>query len=72
MLMRQTAMMKTVIRTQEDIVIVFDENGRQIPEYQGRYEDVRLIILQDAFARTVFKHWRENSPEPEIVARNNW
>lgn len=65
-------MMKTVIRTQEDMVIVFDENGRQIPEYQGRYEDVRLIILQDAFARTVFKCWYENSPEPEIVARNNW
>ena len=72
MLMRQTAMMKTVIRTQEDMVIVFDENGRQIPEYQGCYEDVKLKILRDAVTETVLKHWYENSPEPEIVARNNW
>ena len=65
-------MMKTVIRTQADIIIVLDENDRQMPRYQGRYEDVKLLILRDADSETVFKHWHENSPEPEVVARNNW
>jgi len=65
-------MMKTVIRTQTDMVIVFDENDRQIPEYQGRYADVKTKILRDAVDGTEFKHWHENSPEPEIVAPNNW
>jgi len=72
MLMRQTAMIKSVIRTQEDMVLVFNEKDRQIPEYQGLYKDVRQKILRNAVAGTVFKHWLESSPEPRIVPQNNW
>jgi len=31
-------MIKTVIRCQNDMVMVFDKKGEQIPEYQGQYE----------------------------------
>ena len=30
-------MMKTVIRLGNDMVIVFDDAGEQMPEYQGQY-----------------------------------
>ena len=31
----RAAMIKSVIKTPNNMVIVFDENGEQIPEYQG-------------------------------------
>lgn len=65
-------MLKTVIRTQTDMVMVFNENGLQISEYQGRYEDVKESILLNASRDTVFKHWHENAEEPENVPFNYW
>lgn len=41
-------MINQVIRFQNDMVMCFDEEGEQLPEYQGRYEEVRDKILADA------------------------
>lgn len=41
-------MIRHVTRWSNGMVTVFDENGQQLPEYQGKYEDVREKILRDA------------------------
>ena len=41
-------MIDYVVKFPNGIVIVFDEKGEQIPEYQGRYEEFRDKILADA------------------------
>ena len=38
----------TVIKYSNGIVLVFDQNGEQMPDYQGRYSDVKDRILADA------------------------
>ena len=40
-------MISNVVRCANDMVLVFDDNGEQIPEYQGQYEEVRDRILRD-------------------------
>jgi hypothetical protein len=65
-------MMKTVIRLSNNMVMVFDDEGEQMPGYQGQYEDVKEKIQVDASAGTVFNHWFGNSCEPEVVAGINW
>jgi hypothetical protein len=54
------------------MVMVFDENGEQIPEYQGHYNDVKEKILADAPAGSVFNHWFGHSLEPEMIAGEAW
>ena len=49
-------MINQVIRFQNDMVLVFDENGEQMPEFQGRYQDVRVKILARAPRSTKFYH----------------
>ena len=63
---------KTIIKSQSDMVIVFDAKGEQIPEYQGPYQDVKDRILRDALPEAVFFHWPNYSEEPIIVAREDW
>ena len=41
-------MIRTVIRLKNDMVMVFDEDGEQLPKYQGSYAEVRESILKDA------------------------
>jgi hypothetical protein len=65
-------MIKTIIRIKNDMVMVFDEAGEQIPEYQGHYADVKEKILADAPAGSVFNHWFGHAAEPEIVRGENW
>lgn len=65
-------MIKTVIRVKNDMVMVFNEDGEQIPEYQGYYGDVKEKILADAPAGSVFNHWFGHSPEPEMVTGETW
>jgi hypothetical protein len=65
-------MIKTVIRIKNDMVMVFDENGEQMPTYQGYYEDVKEKILADAPAGSVFNHWFGHSMEPEVVREEAW
>lgn len=41
-------MIAEVIRWRNGTVLVFDERGEPIPEYQGLYSDKREAILRDA------------------------
>lgn len=62
-------MINEVIRFQNDNVLVFDERGEQIPEFQGKYEDVRVKILARAPRSAEFFHgdWPVNP-----VPRKDW
>jgi hypothetical protein len=65
-------MIKTVIRLSNNVVMVFDAEGEQIPEYQGEYESVREKILSDAPEETVFNHWFGYSLKPKPVLWEKW
>jgi hypothetical protein len=65
-------MIKTVIRCSDDMVMVFDEKGEQIPEYQGQYENVRESILEAASPDTIFKHLSDTEPRITETSRDNW
>lgn len=65
-------MIKTVIRTDSDMVIVFDENGEELPEYQGYYHEVKDRILANASKDSVFKHWFGYVLRPEKVSPQRW
>lgn len=57
-------MIKTVIRVENDMVMVFDENGEQMPEYQGSYKCVKDKIMADVTEESVFNHWFGYSIKP--------
>ena len=65
-------MIRTAISFQSNIVMVFDAEGEQIPEYQGQYEDVKGSILRDASPDTVFTRWFNCDIEPSTVSREEW
>ena len=65
-------MIKTVIRLRNNMVMVFDFEGEQVPAYQGQYENVREKILRDALSGTIFNHWFGNTLEPKAVTVENW
>lgn len=52
-------MITHVIVWQNGMVMVFDEWGQQIPEYQGRWEDKREAIERD-------------KPADVQIGRDNW
>ena len=65
-------MIKTVIRLRNSMVVVFDAEGEQIPEYQGQYEDVKGRILGDAPAGAKFNHWFGYTLKPKAVPGGKW
>lgn len=65
-------MIKNVIRLRDNMVMVFDASGEQIPEYQGQYENVKGRILRDAPAGTRFNHWFGYALKPQVVPEQNW
>ncbi len=65
-------MIRTVIRTRNGMVMVFDESGEQMPQYQGQYEEVRDKIVADAAAGTVFNHWFGVHLPPERISSQKW
>jgi hypothetical protein len=65
-------MIKTVIRIKNDMVIVFDEEGNELPEYQGYYYEVKDKILADAQTESVFNHWFGHSLQPAAVRLEIW
>jgi len=54
------------------MVMVFDERGEQVPEYQDRYDKVRENILKNAPPDTVFWHLFYAEPIVRKVAREEW
>jgi len=65
-------MIKSVIRCPNDMVLVFDQSEEQIPEYQGRYPEVREFILKDAPPETVFGYWLDYETDIVTVPREEW
>ena len=65
-------MIKTVIRLRNNMVMVFDAEGEQIPEYQGQYETVKEKVLRDSPAGAKFNHWFGYALKPEVVPEENW
>ena len=65
-------MIKTVIKCSNNMVMVFDNKGEQIPEYQGQYEEVKGGILKDAPLSAVFGYFPECENELKIVSREKW
>ena len=63
---------KTAIRLKNNMVVVFDEKGEQIPEYQGQYNEVKESILRDAPPDAVFSHGFTNSGKSLEVPREKW
>ena len=65
-------MIKTAIRCPNDIVMVFDERGRQVFEYQHRYDEVKERILKDAPPDTLFGFFFDHDTELRVVPREEW
>jgi len=65
-------MIKTVVRFPNDMVMVFDEKGEQIPKCQGQYEDVKGGILKDAPLSAEFGHDYNDQGELNTVPREEW
>ncbi len=65
-------MIKIVIRFKNNMVMVFDEEGEQIPKYQGQYEEVKQSILKDAPPDAVFAHGLTDSGDLLKVPREEW
>ncbi len=65
-------MIKTVIRSQNNMVMVFDESGEQIPGYQGQYKRVKESILKDAPIDTVFACGFTNTGGLRKIPKEQW
>ena len=65
-------MIKIVIRCQNNMVMVFDRRGRQIPDYQGQYQKVKESILRDALPDAVFAHGFTPAGKPREISREEW
>ncbi len=65
-------MIKTVIRSQNNMVMVFDKSGEQIPIYQGQYKRVKESILKDAPVDTVFTHGSTNTGGLRKIPKEEW
>ena len=61
-----------VIKTPGNMVLVFDEQGEQVPEYQGRYEDVKKKIIRDAPPGAIFGHRLNSRGETYLRLRETW
>jgi len=65
-------MIKTVFRFRNNMVMVFDKWGEQIPKYQGQYEKVKESILGDALPDTIFALGFTDAGELRKVPREEW
>ena len=65
-------MIKTVMRFRNNMVMVFDKGGEQIPEYQGQYEKVKESILKDALPDAIFALGFSDAGELREVPREKW
>ncbi|MBI4188767.1 MAG: hypothetical protein HY529_06140 [Chloroflexi bacterium] len=64
---------KTAIRCpHHNQVMVFDETGKPIQEYQGPYDELKETILRDAPTDAEFGYFYTSGPEIRRVAREEW
>lgn len=63
--------LKMAIRWQNDMVMCFDYDGQQIPELQGRYEEMRRKVLAASDRDTIFRTGIWNTAAYDIP-RNRW
>ena len=63
---------KTVIKLRVGTVMVFDEMGEQLPDYQGEYDVVRESILKDAPVDALFADGVTSAGELRITLREEW
>ena len=63
---------KSIIKTPNGMVLVFDGKGEQIPEYQGQYEKVKSRILNNAPPSAEFSYAFDNETEIKAVPREEW
>jgi hypothetical protein len=54
------------------MVLVFDEDDEQVPEYQGEYRQVKKRLLRDAPPETLFGHWFDCKTDVKTVSREEW
>jgi len=54
------------------MVLVFDENGEEMPLYQGYYREVKDKILEDVQSGSVFNHWFGYSLKPMAIGPDSW
>jgi hypothetical protein len=65
-------MIKSVIRCPNDMVLVFNDDEEQIPEYQGWYQQVRGLILRDAPPEAIFGYWFNYESDITTLPREEW
>ena len=52
--------------------MVFDENGEQLPEYQGNYIKIKSLILKDAEPDATFSHIKDTGPGFVVIPKEDW
>jgi len=62
----------SVIKASNGMVLVFDDKGEQIPEYQGQYEGVKAHILEDSPPSAEFSYTSDSETEIKTVPREKW
>ena len=65
-------MIKTAIRFPNNMVVVFNGKGGQIPKYQGQYKEKRCSIIKDAPPDAIFGYFFDYGTEFQIVSREKW
>jgi len=65
-------MIKAAIKFRNNMVMVFDENGEQIPKYQGKYEEMKESILKDVPPDAIFAHGFSDTGGLMTVSRAEW
>jgi hypothetical protein len=68
---KDKAIISSVMKAENGVVLVFDARGEQIPEYQGLYQTVKPRILKDAPPAAIFYAF-DNETELKTVPRNEW
>lgn len=63
-------MIDTVVLWANGMVTVFDEHGEQIPEHQGRWQDVEARILDHDTPGTKYRYGVWGQSPHEITRRS--
>jgi hypothetical protein len=65
-------MIQTAIRCPDDTVMVFDEEGKFLPGFQGNYENVKQTIFNNAQPNTLFSHYYDFESVLVYTPRESW